>query len=613
MNFMNPISPQQLAPIQQLLQQGRFDEAVTACRSLLKTHRGSPVLLQLMAAGLQRTGKAAEADRAYREALQGAPKAVPLLLDYGRFLRAAGRPAQAERLYRKALKADPESADAWRALGLLLRAAGQLGEAGRCARRVTELAPANPAGWELLAAVLQRAGDIAGAIAACRQGLERVPAAPRLHYSLGQLLREDCEFAAAAEAYECARQHGFDTPDLYRNRAEALLDGGDGDAALACARDGVSRYPRDPLLQRTTARLHHEVDAQGDPLAMLADAARTAKSNPELWQTLVELLKRMQRFDEAHEVLAEARSLGCPDTPGILTLEAMDVALTGDADGARQRYEVLLASAPDDRSVKINAAMHGLSSGDPAWAAGLCEEVLAVAPYDQLALTFLGTAWQLLADEREHWLLDYQRMVSSVQVQAPEGFADRESFFAELAGVLEELHSLSSHPLEQSVRGGTQTNGFLFRLKHPLLQTLEQQIRLAIMTAMDTFPTDTQHPFWSRRHTEGGSSGLSFAGAWSVRLRGQGYHTNHMHPQGWISSALYIALPGEVRDDRDESGYIQFGSPIEELGLDIPPRRVLKPEVGTLVLFPSYMWHGTVPFDSAQPRITVAFDLLPAV
>ena len=31
-----------------------------------------------------------------------------------------------------------------------------------------------------------------------------------------------------------------------------------------------------------------------------------------------------------------------------------------------------------------------------------------------------------------------------------------------------------------------------------------------------------------------------------------------------------------------------------------------------LVLFPSYMWHGTVPFAGDEPRLTVAFDLVRA-
>jgi hypothetical protein len=32
---------------------------------------------------------------------------------------------------------------------------------------------------------------------------------------------------------------------------------------------------------------------------------------------------------------------------------------------------------------------------------------------------------------------------------------------------------------------------------------------------------------------------------------------------------------------------------------------------GRLVLFPSYMWHGTVPFLSPTARTTIAFDAIP--
>ena len=40
------------------------------------------------------------------------------------------------------------------------------------------------------------------------------------------------------------------------------------------------------------------------------------------------------------------------------------------------------------------------------------------------------------------------------------------------------------------------------------------------------------------------------------------------------------------------------------------PRRVVEPEPGRLVLFPSYMWHGTIPFGSGD-RLTAAFDYQP--
>lgn len=608
---MKGVTQKEYLELQQLLQRGRFEDAELVCRELLRRHPRTPQLLHMLAVAMERSGDTEGADGAYRDALQVQGASVPLLLDYGRFLRATGRNGQAERRYRKALKLDPNSVPAWRALGLLLRRDGQFGEAERCARRATELAPSDPATWELLAAVQQSRGELQAAIASCRAGLERAPNAPRLLYSLGQLLREDCDFSAAAAAYEDARRAGFDTPDLYGNRAEALLESGDPEGALACAREGTQRYPLQARLQRTAARLHHEVDAPGDPLAVLAAAAGDAKTQPELWQTLVELLKRLERFEEASAALAQAREAGCPETPALLTLVAMDANLAGDTAGARRQFDTLLQRFPENTTLQINAAMFGLESGDPAWAAAQCEAVLSRNPHDQLALTYLGTAWQLLDDPRERWLLDYEQMVRPVPVPVPEGFADTASFFAALTEVLEELHRTGAHPIEQSVRGGTQTNGFLFRLKHPLLATLEKQIRAAIITAMASFPEDDSHPFWSRRPRDPQGDGLRFAGAWSVRLRAQGFHTNHIHSEGWVSSALYIALPDEVQHGTDTAGHIQFGAPMKELGLDIAPRRVVKPEVGTLVLFPSYMWHGTVPFESAQPRITVAFDLLP--
>jgi hypothetical protein len=39
----------------------------------------------------------------------------------------------------------------------------------------------------------------------------------------------------------------------------------------------------------------------------------------------------------------------------------------------------------------------------------------------------------------------------------------------------------------------------------------------------------------------------------------------------------------------------------------------VRPELGLLVLFPSYFWHGTLPFHSEQPRLTVAFDVVPDI
>jgi hypothetical protein len=74
---------------------------------------------------------------------------------------------------------------------------------------------------------------------------------------------------------------------------------------------------------------------------------------------------------------------------------------------------------------------------------------------------------------------------------------------------------------------------------------------------------------------------------------------------GWISSALYIVLP-DGRDDQE--GALTIGEPPADLGLDLPPLQLIRPEPGRLTLFPSYMWHGTRPFGAGE-RMTIAFDV----
>jgi tetratricopeptide (TPR) repeat protein len=428
---------------------------------------------------------------------------------------------------------------------------------------------------------------------------------------LGQLLRQDCSFAEAAHAYENARRCGYETPELYQNRGEALYEAGDLQQALECFATGIARFPGSALLHGLWARFHWQLGGPGDSLAALWKAARSGPQNAALWQVLVDLLNRLGRAKEGHSALAEAWTLGCPQTEDLQLLDAICHAKTGKRSRATELFARLVAAHPHRSGFKLAFAEHLLSAGDPARAEVLCAEILEKQPLEQSAWAYRGTAWQLLGDPREAWLLDYERMVRQVQVPAPAGYASSDAFFSEVRGVLETMHRMQAHPIEQTVRGGTQTNGYLFRLKHPLLRVLEQQIRLAVCATLASFPRDPEHPYWSRRLNRPESDGFRFAGAWSVRLRSQGYHTNHIHPQGWISSALYVALPEEVRDGEDDAGHLQFGVPPAELGIALPPRRVVKPEVGVLSLFPSYMWHGTVPFSSEQPRITVAFDLVP--
>lgn len=98
------------------------------------------------------------------------------------------------------------------------------------------------------------------------------------------------------------------------------------------------------------------------------------------------------------------------------------------------------------------------------------------------------------------------------------------------------------------------------------------------------------------------------AGSWSVRLTGGAdFHASHIHPQGILSSALYLLLPDRAGLARGE-GWLELGRPPADLRLDLGPVTSLHPREGYLALFPSTLYHGTTPFAQGR-RMTVAFDI----
>ena len=96
--------------------------------------------------------------------------------------------------------------------------------------------------------------------------------------------------------------------------------------------------------------------------------------------------------------------------------------------------------------------------------------------------------------------------------------------------------------------------------------------------------------------------------SWSNRLKKEGFNLPHIHPSGWISGVFYLKIPSKIKND--EAG-IQFHLNGDDFIIKDKnlPVKTIKPEVGDIVLFPSSLFHSTVPFTSSEERVCIAFDL----
>ena len=219
---------------------------------------------------------------------------------------------------------------------------------------------------------------------------------------------------------------------------------------------------------------------------------------------------------------------------------------------------------------------------------------------DMDSWVYVWTLWRVLEDPRLDWLNAQGRLVTNVDI------ADFHLLQGQLAQKLNQLHgNMAQHPFDQSPRGGTQTDGHLFARTDPEIVQLRSMVNDAVKQVVaDLPPVDPTHPLLSGpRHT------LSYTGSWSIRLQNSGFHEAHYHNQGWMSSALYVALPNTIGTSPDSAqGWLELGKPPNDLGLDLEPLALIEPKVGRLALFPSILWHGTRPFPAGE-RLTVAFDI----
>jgi len=594
----------------QLLQSGRAIEALAIAQSVAAAAPASADPQHMLALCHKALGDEPGAVAAFDAALARAPRDPHLLGNYANFLSRLRRYEEAIALYRRAIDLVPSHAEAWTNLGLTLLELGDATAARDALERAVALRPASALAWQGLGRARRALSDLEGAEAALRKAVEVAPGAGVAWVSLGVVRRLLGDPADSLECYAAARRAGFAGAELEDAEASAWLDLGETERALAGVRRLTATVPGYVAGHAMLAHILWEHGASlapgEDPRAAFRAAVESQAQNRALGKAYIGFLLDASAADEA---LHHARAMrAVADEPILMADEALALEMLGRTDEAGALFAHAHATLHMDAGFLNLYVRHLLKAGKPDAAAARALEALEREPGNQPALSYLGLAWRLLGDPREDWLCGYDRLIGEVRVEPPPGFQDEASFLAALEATLLPMHKATREPVNQSLRGGSQTPGVLFGRRDPMIAATRDSIARAVARHVTQLPDDPTHPFLRRK-----SPKVRFVGSWSVRLWSSGKHINHFHQEGWLSSAFYVSLPPSVMQPQagDGAGCIQFGEPPPELGLGLGPRRVIRPRPGQLALFPSYLWHGTVPFHDDAPRLTIAFDAVP--
>jgi tetratricopeptide (TPR) repeat protein len=460
----------------------------------------------------------------------------------------------------------------------------------------------------MLAQLLVAADRHEEALAVRMAQAEADPGAVVHHHNVAARLGDMGRAVEAEAAVRRAFALGGDAPETWLVLARALQGQDRYDEADAALREALKRRPHylDALVDLSQLIWMRTGDAE-QGRAPLNAAIAGFPDRADLYVARA----RLNRFvgmppEQIHRELTTAPVAANT----ALDLAAAHAALGFDPDRALIHARAAMAGAPTDAAAILQLAEIHLARHEPAAALTLLEPLLERRPLDQQALALRNTAWRLAGDPRALQPEDYAAVVAGYVIDTPPGWPTLEAWLADLAVSLRGLHGLTTHPVGQSLRHGTQTSVDLRHSDDPAIRGFFVAIDGPIRRHMALIGQGSD-PL-RRRNAED----YRLGGCWSVQLNPGGFHAPHFHSKGWLSSACYIALPSVVEGDGKE-GWLAFGAPPFDVRTPdgvrpLSPEHHEKPAPGRLVLFPSYMWHGTVPFSGTETRLTIAFDVVPA-
>ena len=395
------------------------------------------------------------------------------------------------------------------------------------------------------------------------------------HNDLGNVLQAAGRLDSAIAAYRRAVALDTERAEAHANLGQALRVKGDLDGAAEALSRAAELRPDHAGTWLRIGLVHH---AKGD-LDGAAHAFRRALAiEPDLAEAyfaLANVLYAQGRLDEALESYAQAAAL---------------------------RADILDASFEVGKPRHVHAH---LDRGDPREAVAACDDLLARHPGQSGALAMKAVALREAGEKgAARTLLDFDRLLSPERCAPPAGYADIAAFNAALSGIVRDHPTLRAAPESYSMERGQSTGELLpGRGAAADFGTLVAE---AVDRYRDALPRDSGHPFLADI-----PKGVRVT-AWGVILDEGAYQVPHIHPSAWLSGVYYVALPPALgADDDSTAGWIEFGRPYWDFQIRAEPEtRLIEPEEGLMLLFPSYMFHRTLPFTGSGERISIAFDVL---
>jgi tetratricopeptide (TPR) repeat protein len=304
---------------QLLLDENKADEAVKLLEGMT-AHSSSPTLLDLLGDAYTQTHDYAQAETAYRKALDLDPSELSHLRGLGQTLLSEEKYQQALSVYQKLIDLMPDDSDNYLRLAQIYRELHQLDKAEENLLKARQY---NPGSLEILyneAMIYESQGRyeeairvLSDAVTGVKSQSTVVPSRRRslaiLYQQLGMLYRDVQNYQAAIYTFQELAHLGEEED---RRARPLIIDtyrlAKDLPKALAAGREALAKYPNDPSIHTTYALLLGENQQIDEAVKLLEADLKGNAGDRETYLNLAQVYERGHRYGEAEQAARKAES-----------------------------------------------------------------------------------------------------------------------------------------------------------------------------------------------------------------------------------------------------------------------------------------------------------------
>ncbi len=325
--------------------------------------------------------------------------------------------------------------------------------------------------------------------------------------------------------------------------------------------------------------------------------------NSGILERLSPVAQSTGRYEDFVTVLSDLCD-AMPDHAEAYYLQGLTLNILRRLDDAAHCFRRAVELAPGFTQAYANLASVLMDSGNTTDALTACNDCLLLDPGETFALATKTIALTEQGDtEALRPLADFDALIDIRTLDPPPGYDDIETFNVALKDAVLAHGTLRLDPDHRSCHFADQTDDLFLDAKPPF-DAFAVMIHDAVKDYQRRLNRTVEHPFLANSMPSATLVG------WGTVYGAQGHQSAHIHPTSWLSGVYYVTVPDFVhRGDNGHKGWIEFGRPPEHYPITVDPDvTFIQPVEGKLVLFPSYLYHRTVPYEENALRISIAFD-----